>query len=782
MLFGLAAALCLIVAVLSGASSGAAGTLGAPSLSLSTTTAGATNVTYTYVFTTTTSQNLAQFTMTVPSGAGGSVTGFTVSNNLGYSAPSGGTLTLSGTTLTYAPTTMYTAASTLTITVSGLTNTSTPGSYTSAITTYVPTYPGTAVQDTGTTSAYSITGGTLTGASWSASNAATGATGTTYTYGFTTATSATLTSVTMSVPSGTAGTATLGSVSGIPGGGSIALSGTTLTYSGFSQSTPGGTTVSISVGGLTNTSTAGSYTSSLTTFAGAAPIDAGVTSSTSFTSAVLTTPTWTVSSSSAGTTGVTYTYTFGASSAQLDRVTMSVPAGTTGTPSIGAVSSQYSAMPTNGTPTLSGTTLTYSFTSTYINAGPVSIEIKGLTNTSTLGSYTSQITTKLGATAAASGVTGSVAISGGTLVSPIWTPSSTATGVASTYTYTFTTATAATLTSVTIGVPSGTTGTPTLGPVSGLPGGGAIALSGTTLTYSGFSQSIPAATAVSIEIDGLTNTTTTGSYPAQLATFSSGAPIDTGTTAPATFGGGTLVSPIWTSSSATAGGTGVTYTYSFKTASSSSSVNTVTMTVPPGTAGTPTLGTVSGVGAGTIALALNKLTYTITTPAYLGAASNVSIQVNGLTNTPTGGSYTSQITTTANGGGPTVPVDQGTTSAVAISGGGTLSGAIWAVSGSVAGATNVSYTYSFTTVSTAALTSVSMSVPPGTAGSPVVGTASGVPSGGTITLASNLLTYSFSSTSVPAATAVSIRITGMTNTATVGSYTSQLVTHVGATP
>ena len=41
---------------------------------------------------------------------------------------------------------------------------------------------------------------------------------------------------------------------------------------------------------------------------------------------------------------------------------------------------------------LSGTTLTYSFTPTLVGATPVSIEITGLTNTTAAGSYTSDIT------------------------------------------------------------------------------------------------------------------------------------------------------------------------------------------------------------------------------------------------------------------------------------------------------------------------------------------------------------------------------------------------------
>ena len=76
-------------------------------------------------------------------------------------------------------------------------------------------------------------------------------------------------------------------------------------------------------------------------------------------------------------------------------------------------------------------------------------------------------------------------------------------------------------------------------------------------------------------------------------------------------------------------------------------------------------------------------------------------------------------------------------------GGGALVGPMWATSKSEAGATGVAYTYSFTTATKSGLTSVTMTVPPGTAGTPAVGAVSGVPTGGTVSLVSNTLTYTF---------------------------------------
>lgn len=131
----------------------------------------------------------------------------------------------------------------------------------------------------------------LTDSTWSSSSTTVGAADASYTYAFTAVTSS-LTSVTMTVPPGTAGTPTVGTVS--PDsltGGSIALAGTTLTYSFTSAVVSAGTPVSVQVNGLTNTATAGSYTSEITTENLGSPIDSGVTPAMSFTgSQTLTSP------------------------------------------------------------------------------------------------------------------------------------------------------------------------------------------------------------------------------------------------------------------------------------------------------------------------------------------------------------------------------------------------------------------------------------------------------------------------------------------------------------
>jgi hypothetical protein len=129
----------------------------------------------------------------------------------------------------------------------------------------------------------------LVGPTWSSSNTTTGAADTSYTYAFAVATSAPLTSVTMTVPAGTAGTPTVGAVSPVSlEGGSIALAGSTLTYSFTSAAIISATAVSVQVNGLTNTGTADSYTAEITTETAGSPVDSGVTPAVSFAAPALT--------------------------------------------------------------------------------------------------------------------------------------------------------------------------------------------------------------------------------------------------------------------------------------------------------------------------------------------------------------------------------------------------------------------------------------------------------------------------------------------------------------
>ena len=135
----------------------------------------------------------------------------------------------------------------------------------------------------------------------------------------------------------------------------------------------------------------------------------------------------------------------------------------------------------------------------------------------------------------------------GSLVSPGWAVSQTAPGTLGVdYTYTFTTASSSELDLVTMTVPAGTTGSPAVGTVRPAPlaGGGAVSLSGGTLTYSFSPAMVAAGTTVSIEITGLANTSAAGSYTSGIATVDAGTPVDSGITPAVSFPGTlTLASP-----------------------------------------------------------------------------------------------------------------------------------------------------------------------------------------------------------------------------------------------
>jgi len=123
---------------------------------------------------------------------------------------------------------------------------------------------------------------------------------------------------------------------------------------------------------------------------------------------------------------------------------------------------------------------------------------------------------------------------------------------------------------------------------------------------------------------------------------------------------GTLTNLSWSVNNSQTGKTAVTYSFAFKTATAAT-LTAVTMTVPAGTAGTVAVGTVYGLGAGTVALASNTITYTVTTPAAVAANVPIYLSFTGLTNTSTAGSYTSVITTQKSG---PLTVDTGTTGSV----------------------------------------------------------------------------------------------------------------------
>jgi large repetitive protein len=110
----------------------AAGTLTGVSFNMSKPLPGDTSVRYTWLFTTATTGTVATATFTVPTGTAGA--SLTVTDIAGL--PSGGTATLSGTTVTYTPTATSVASGTkCLIAIDGFTNGSVTASFQSAVTT-----------------------------------------------------------------------------------------------------------------------------------------------------------------------------------------------------------------------------------------------------------------------------------------------------------------------------------------------------------------------------------------------------------------------------------------------------------------------------------------------------------------------------------------------------------------------------------------------------------------------------------------------------------------------
>lgn len=129
----------------------------------------------------------------------------------------------------------------------------------------------------------------------------------------------------------------------------------------------------------------------------------------------------------------------------------------------------------------------------------------------------------------------------------------------------------------------------------------------------------------------------------------------------ATAGAATPTNMSWSVSNNQIGATGVSYSYSFTTATTGI-IKTIKFAVSgAGLAGTPTITRNYGIGAGTVALAGQTITYTVTSAISVTAGIPIYIELGGLTNTSTAGSYTTVITTQT---AAPATIDTGTTPAV----------------------------------------------------------------------------------------------------------------------
>ena len=91
--------------------------------------------------------------------------------------------------------------------------------------------------------------------------------------------------------------------------------------------------------------------------------------------------------------------------------------------------------------------------------------------------------------------------------------------------------------------------------------------------------------------------------------------------------------------------TGVTYSYNFKTATTGT-IKTITFAVSgSGLAGSPAIVKNYGIGAGSVSRSGQTITYTVTTAVSVSTGIPIYVELSGLTNSSTAGSYTTSITT-----------------------------------------------------------------------------------------------------------------------------------------
>jgi len=125
----------------------------------------------------------------------------------------------------------------------------------------------------------------------------------------------------------------------------------------------------------------------------------------------------------------------------------------------------------------------------------------------------------------------------------------------------------------------------------------------------------------------------------------------------------TLTNMSWSVSNNQVSATNVSYSYSFKTATAGT-IKTITFLVSgAGLSGTPTITRAYGIGAGTVSRSGQTITYTVTSAVSVAAGIPIYIELGGLTNSSTTGSYTTTITTLTSF--PST-IDSGTTPAVTL--------------------------------------------------------------------------------------------------------------------
>lgn len=133
----------------------------------------------------------------------------------------------------------------------------------------------------------------------------------------------------------------------------------------------------------------------------------------------------------------------------------------------------------------------------------------------------------------------------------------------------------------------------------------------------------------------------------------------------------------WAVSNSQVSATSITYSWQF-TPATTATLASITMTVPAGTAGTPAIALVYGIGVGSVGMSGTTVTYTVTTPASVTSGTPIYVELSGFTNTGTAGDYTSDVTTKT-----AVPADVDTGTSQTVTFGATTTSATVVVSKSM---------------------------------------------------------------------------------------------------
>jgi len=110
-------------------------------------------------------------------------------------------------------------------------------------------------------------------------------------------------------------------------------------------------------------------------------------------------------------------------------------------------------------------------------------------------------------------------------------------------------------------------------------------------------------------------------------------------------GAATLTNVSWSVSNNQISATSVSYAYSF-TAATTGTIKSITFVVSgAGLAGTPAIARNFGIGAGSVAISGQTITYTVTSAVSVTAGIPIYLEFSGLTNSGTATSYTTVVTT-----------------------------------------------------------------------------------------------------------------------------------------